>query len=93
MSADNIAAATYFVTMLLGLAARVRNTRFGRWHHVLFALSFITTAVAIVVQPSVGQILPSAVLLILPMTRPRTSRVHDGVAVLGAVGWAVVVFT
>ncbi|MCX6140445.1 MAG: hypothetical protein NTX15_06385 [Candidatus Kapabacteria bacterium] len=79
--------------MLLGLAARLRNTRYGQWHHVLFALSFITAGVAIVVHPTVGQILPSAVLLILPMTRPRTSRIHDGVALLGAVGWAVVVFT
>ena len=91
MNADYIAALCYFLTMILGVTARLRRTSFGRWHHAMFALSFVSAGVAIVIDPIIAQIIPASALLILPFTRPRTSQIHDFVAVMGAIGWIVVI--
>ena len=91
MKADHIAALCYFLTMILGVTARMRRTSFGRWHHLMFALSFVSAGVAIVIDPIVAQIIPASALLILPFTRPRTSQIHEFVAIMGAVGWRVVI--
>lgn len=90
MSADLIASATYLLTMLLGVAARVRSKKFGYWHHVAFAATCLTGAVAVVGHPTIAHVVPASALMILPFTRPRTSRVHDAVALFGAIGWMMV---
>ncbi len=86
MSADIIAALVYYATMILGLTARLQRRRFGHWHHAAFAACCITLAVAVVLDPSTRHVVPAAALMILPFTRPRRSRIHDLVAVVGGVG-------
>ena len=92
MNADVIASLTYLLTMLLGISARIKGASFGRWHHAAFAATCLTGAVAVVLHPTVAHFIPATALMVLPFTRPRTSRVHDAVAVFGAVGWGMVVW-
>ncbi|MBL0321001.1 MAG: hypothetical protein IPP80_01230 [Ignavibacteria bacterium] len=92
MSADLIASLTYLLTMFLGIAARIRSKKFGHWHHVAFAATCLTGAISVVIHPTMAHMIPATTLMILPFTRPRTSRVHDAVALLGAIGWGMVVW-
>ncbi len=91
MTADLIAALAYLATMSLGLTARLRSVRFGNWHHIAYAVCVATFAVAVVISPSISHIVPAAALMIMPFTRPRTSRIHELVAVLGAIGFALLI--
>ena len=92
MNADIIASLTYLATMLLGISARIKGSSFGKWHHAAFAATCITGAVAVVLHPTVAHTIPATALMVLPFTRPRISRVHDAVALIGAVGWGMVVW-
>ncbi len=87
MNADVIAALVYYATMILGLSARLQRRRFGRWHHVAFAACCLSLAIAVVLDPSTRHLVPASALMVLPFTRPRQSRIHDLVAVIGGVGF------
>jgi len=85
MDANVIAGLTYYATLCLGIAARVFRRRFGMWHHVMFGVSCVTLAIAVILEPSPIHVLPAIALLVLPATRPHESRVHDLVATVGAI--------
>lgn len=92
MDANVIAGLTYYATACLGIAARVFRRGFGVWHHIMFACSCITLAVAVILEPSPIHVLPAIALLVLPATRPRQSRVHDIVATVGAISAIFLIF-
>lgn len=78
--------------MLLGLAARYRHRSFGIWHHVLFAITGCAV-VASLIWSFEGSMIPVAfVLLAMPFTRPRTSRRHDLLAILGLLAFGLMFF-
>lgn len=83
----------YMATMTLGVGARYRQKSFGMWHHTLF---FITCAAFIISALSdlrVAHAPAAAVLIAMPLTRPRRSRRHDAIAVLGLLCMILLVAT
>lgn len=82
---------SYTVTMMLGIAARYRGHSFGRWHHLLFASTVISALWSLAISPSAAHAPVLAVLMLMPLTRPRTSRRHDALAFVGAISVIILV--
>lgn len=82
---EMIALVMYSLTMVLGIVARYRSTSFGRWHHALYALTCIAMAWSLVWEPCLAHVPCVVVLALLPVTRPRTSRRHDLLAIAGLI--------
>jgi hypothetical protein len=81
-----VAAGLYALNMLVGLTAQLWGIGFGRAHHVLYAIVFVSAALATVVEFRVSLLVTVAVLAAFPRARPRTSW-HAVLAVLGALGY------
>lgn len=83
-----IATASYALSCAVGLAATWSRRSLGALHHVFFALSWITTALALLLDFRIGLLLVAAVLVAFPFARPHT-RVHVLLALAGVAGHAV----
>lgn len=72
----------------MGLMAQQRGRRYGTWHHVVYALVFVTAIAALVWSYHPGLWLTVAALALFPKARPRTW-LHPTLALVGAIGYAV----
>lgn len=81
----------YVSAMLLGLTARQKRRSFGRWHHILFACTCLAFLWSLLQAPSVAHAPLALVLTLLPLTRPRSSRRHDLLALVGAISLLVLI--
>lgn len=81
----------YGAAMVLGLVARYRRRSFGRWHHVLFGCTCLAFCWSAIRSPGILYLPLAAVLVMLPLTRPRMSRRHDMLALAGAVSLIILV--
>lgn len=83
----------YTATMMLGLAARYRGKSFGRWHHALFFFTCAAYIISALGDLRLAHAPAAAVLIAMPLTRPRRSRRHDALAVLGLLCMILLVAT
>ena len=81
-------ASVYVLNMLVGLAAKLRGTRFGVWHHVLYAVVSVAALVALVVDFHPALLVTATALAALPAVPARTVW-HPVLAMLGLCGWVV----
>ncbi len=82
----HLGAALYASNLVVGLIAQVRGTRFGRFHHWLYALVFAAAIAASVLAFHPALLLTLVALALLPTTKPRTPR-HPILALVGALGY------
>lgn len=73
----------YLATLLLGVGARYRGKSFGMWHHTMFFITCAAFIVSALGDLRLAHAPAAAVLVAMPLTRPRRSRRHDAVGVLG----------
>lgn len=77
---------TYLLNIGVGLMAQFRRTRFGAWHHVLYAVVFGAAIAATVFAFHPALLLTVGALAVFPKARPRT-RLHPVLAVVGLAGY------
>lgn len=87
-----VALILYICTMLLGAAARYRHRSFGIWHHVLFAITGCSVGACLYWNFEISLIPVALALIALPFTRPRASRRHDLIALLGLLAFGFAFF-
>ena len=80
----------YVLNMLVGTAAKLRGTRFGIWHHVLYAVVFVAAVVATVLDFHPALLVTLAALAAMPTVPARTVW-HPLLATLGLAGWAAAI--
>lgn len=85
-------AAVYVLNMLVGLAAKLRGTRFGVWHHVLYAVVLAAALLALVLDFHPALLVTLTALAALPAVPARTVW-HPVLATLGLCGWAIALCT
>ncbi len=78
--------ASYLVNCAVGLLARSGGVRFGTWHHVLYAIVFTCTVLALIVEREPWLLLTVTALAAFPRARP-SSPWHPTLAVVGLVGY------
>ena len=83
----------YLATMALGVGARYRGRSFGMWHHALFFITCAAFIISAVSDLRLAHAPVAAVLIGMPLTRPRRTRRHDAVAVLGLLCMILLVAT
>jgi hypothetical protein len=82
----------YVLNMLVGTAAKLRGTRFGIWHHVLYAVVFAAALVATIIDFDPALLVTMTALVAMPTVPARTVW-HPVLACLGLVGWAAALLT
>lgn len=82
---------SYVVNMAVGLAAMWTGRRFGKLHHVLYAVVFAAAILSMVLEPAPTLWLTLGALAALPFARAR-SRWHPALASLGLVGYILALF-
>jgi hypothetical protein len=82
-----VATACYALSFAVGLGAAA-GKQLGALHHVCFALTWISTSLALLLDFRVGLLLVGLVLAAFPYARPHT-REHVALALSGAVGHAL----
>lgn len=78
----------YLLNCAVGLAAQVRGTRFGVWHHVLYAVVVVTSLAATWLAFHPALLVTLLALAVFPRARPRTLH-HPALAGLGLLGYLV----
>ena len=76
----------YALNLCVGLAARFGGTRFGVWHHVLYALVAASTLAATVLDFRPGLLLTVLALAVIPRLSARSNG-HPALALLGLAGY------
>ena len=76
----------YALNCVVGLAAQFRGTKFGVWHHVLYAGVFAAAGAAAWVNFRWPLLVTLGALAAFPLARPRT-RSHPTLAVVGLLGY------
>jgi hypothetical protein len=76
----------YGLNLLVGLTAQLRLLRFGKAHHVLYAVVLAAALAALLVDRHPALVLTVAALAVFPAARPRTIW-HPALALLGLVGY------
>jgi hypothetical protein len=82
----------YVLNMLVGTAAKLRGTRFGVWHHVLYAVVFAAALVATIVDFHPALLVTLAALAAMPTVSARTVW-HPVLATVGLAGWVAAVIS
>lgn len=82
----------YVLNMLVGTAAKLRGTRFGVWHHVLYAIVFAAALAAAVLDLHPALLVTLAALAAMPTVSARTLW-HPLLATVGLAGWAIAFMT
>jgi hypothetical protein len=77
----------YVLNMLVGAAAKLRGTRFGVWHHVLYAVVFASALLATVIDFHPALLVTMAALAAMPTVPARTVW-HPVLSTVGLAGWA-----
>jgi hypothetical protein len=80
----------YCMNIVVGIIAHLRWFHFGKAHHVLYFIVFVSSGAAAFVAFHPGLVLPVVALALLPKSRPWTWR-HPTCAFAGLVGfgWAI----
>jgi len=81
-----IALSLYAINLVVGLVAQLWKVRFGRFHHVLYAIVFIAAIEAAVLEFHPALLVTLAALAAFPKARPRTVW-HPALAVIGLLGY------
>ena len=81
-------ASLYVLNMLVGTAAKLRGTRFGVWHHVLYAVVFGAALLATLIDFHPALVVTIIALAAMPKVPARTVW-HPVLATLGLAGWAL----
>jgi hypothetical protein len=82
----------YVLNMLVGVAAKLRRTRFGVWHHVLYAVVFAAALAATAIDFHPALLVTLTALAAMPTVPARTVW-HPALATLGLAGWAATLMT
>ena len=82
----HVGAALYAVNLCVGLSAQIFETRFGAFHHWLYAVVFAGAVAATVFAFHPALLVTIAALAALPLTKPRTP-LHPTLAIAGSLGY------
>lgn len=86
MTTLSLGFAFYLVNVAVGVCAQVLRTRFGRWHHGLYAIVFVTAVIGWLASGAHAVLITIGALAVFPLARPHTWK-HPALALLGLLGY------
>ena len=78
----------YLINLGVGLAAQFGQMHFGRAHHWLYFVVFLSAIAAAVLRFHPALLLTLAALALMPKSKPRTWQ-HPTLAVTGLIGYGL----